>query len=126
MNTGLTFFLVITLFCFAADALECYVCSSSSSNTVCNQKTQNCSGSDDTCMTTVTHVVGIQSIQKACSLSVPCMTAAANSISFVIGGNTVTCCTTDLCNVNGFAITRLNVLLLVLPAALLVMSFGTS
>ncbi|XP_064204480.1 prostate stem cell antigen-like [Anguilla rostrata] len=126
MKTGLTFLLVISSFCFAADALQCYSCTSSSSNAQCNQNTVNCTGLSDTCMTTVTQVVGIQSITKTCSTASTCNAAAAANINLVIGANTVTCCQTNLCNVNGFEMIRLNVLLLALPAAMMALSFGTS
>ncbi|KAJ8386810.1 hypothetical protein AAFF_G00166050 [Aldrovandia affinis] len=126
MKTGLAFFLAVSLGGFAAEALQCYVCAGSDSNTQCNQNTQNCTGSDDTCMTAVAHIVGIQSITKSCTTRMTCSAATSTNINFVVGGNTVSCCMTDLCNVNGFAVTRLNALLLAFPAALLLLGLGGS
>ncbi|KAG7458262.1 hypothetical protein MATL_G00236220 [Megalops atlanticus] len=125
METTHILLLAIAFGGLSVEALQCYSCTGTNSNTQCNQNTQNCSSLEDTCMTTVTTVLGIQSISKTCTLSTTCATASAGNINLVVGGNSVTCCATNLCNVNGFALTRLNLLLLGLPAALLALTLGT-
>ncbi|XP_015212854.1 prostate stem cell antigen-like [Lepisosteus oculatus] len=120
MKTGLAFLLLVSMSTLSVEALQCYVCSSTMSNTQCNQSPQNCT-TGDTCMTTVTNVLGLHYITKECSTAGTCASAAATNVNLVIGGKQVTCCSTNLCNVSGFELTRLNLLLLGLPSVLLML-----
>ncbi|XP_066571933.1 prostate stem cell antigen-like isoform X1 [Amia ocellicauda] len=119
MKTVLGFLLLVSFGSFAVKALTCYSCTSSLSNTQCNQNPINCTAGLDTCMTSVINVLGIHSTSKTCSTNAVCSAAAATNINLVVGGNQVTCCSTSLCNVNSSTVERLNLLLLVFPSALL-------
>ncbi|KAG7469794.1 hypothetical protein MATL_G00132600 [Megalops atlanticus] len=117
---GLSFLL---LFCFtisAVAALKCYVCSSTTTNEKCNQNTQTCQAPLDTCMTTVDISGNIKAIVKQCASAATCAGAAASaSVDSNGNGNKVTCCSTQLCNVNGASTVRPHTLLLALPLCIL-------
>ncbi|MGH0176686.1 UNVERIFIED_CONTAM: hypothetical protein FKN15_077612 [Acipenser sinensis] len=71
-------------------------------------------------MTTVITALGIKTITKECASNSACNAAVASDVSVgALGGSKVTCCSMDLCNVNGSTTARLNVLLLGASAALL-------
>ncbi|KAK6491266.1 prostate stem cell antigen-like, partial [Huso huso] len=110
---------IAVLFSFSVDVLTCYKCTTSLSNNDCNKNNQTCT-TEDTCMTTVITAVGINTITKLRATNSACNSAAASSVSIgMLGGNKVTCCNTDLCNVSSSTTARLNVLLLGASAALL-------
>ncbi|KAK6491289.1 prostate stem cell antigen-like [Huso huso] len=117
MKTSLA--LLLLAFIGSRAALLCYQCTAALSNDACNTNTQNCA-TEDTCMTTVITVLGINTITKECATNSACNAAVASDVSVgALGGNKVTCCSMDLCNVNGSTTARLNVLLLGASAALL-------
>ncbi|XP_033914191.1 prostate stem cell antigen-like [Acipenser ruthenus] len=119
MKTSLALLLLAFISSRAAEALSCYKCTASLSNDACNTNTQNCT-TEDTCMTTVITVLGINTITKECATNSACNAAVAANVSVgALGGSKVTCCSMDLCNVNGSTTARLNVLLLGASAALL-------
>ncbi|KAK6491267.1 prostate stem cell antigen-like [Huso huso] len=118
MKTALALLLLAFVSSCAVDALTCYTCTTSLSNNDCNKNNQTCT--TDTCMTTVITAVGINTVSKECTTNSACNSAAASSVSIgLLGGNKVTCCNTDLCNVSSSTTARLNVLLLGASAALL-------
>ncbi|KAK1173033.1 prostate stem cell antigen-like [Acipenser oxyrinchus oxyrinchus] len=119
MKTVLALLLLAFISSCAVEALTCYKCTTSLSNTDCNKNNQTCT-TEDTCMTTVITAVGINTVSKQCSTNADCSNAAASTVSIgVLGGKKVTCCNTDLCNVSSSTTARLNVLLLGASAALL-------
>ncbi|KAG9345019.1 hypothetical protein JZ751_009559 [Albula glossodonta] len=92
----------------SVDALECYVCSSTTTNEVCNENTKSCQAPLDTC--------DIKAIVKQCASAATCNGAAASaSVDSNGDGNKVTCCSTKLCNVSGASTNRLHIFLLALP-----------
>ncbi|KAI1885712.1 hypothetical protein AGOR_G00206640 [Albula goreensis] len=100
----------------SVDALECYVCSSTTTNEMCNENTKSCQAPLDTCMTTVDTVGDIKAIVKQCASAATCNGAAASaSVDSNGDGNKVTCCSTKLCNVSGASTNRLHTFLLALP-----------
>uniref|UniRef100_A0A8C7VL86 Snake toxin/toxin-like domain-containing protein n=1 Tax=Oncorhynchus mykiss TaxID=8022 RepID=A0A8C7VL86_ONCMY len=107
--------LVLLMPILFGNALRCYACDETISNALCNQNIENCYVSNDTCMTAVTQIckMGIQYIYKTCTNSLTCRTAAStNTIPGALWGIQVSCCQTDLCNVNGSSVSGLNFMLL--------------
>ncbi|XP_029518867.1 ly6/PLAUR domain-containing protein 2-like [Oncorhynchus nerka] len=85
-----------------SDALKCYVCSSTTTNDACNQSSQTCQAPLDTCMTTVDTFGKIKAIGKYCASARTCQGAASGaSVDANGNGNQVTCCSSNLCNING-------------------------
>ncbi|XP_061403253.1 prostate stem cell antigen-like [Lethenteron reissneri] len=77
------------------NALICYKCTASSSNSACNlQGSETCNG---TCITTVGSVLGYSSYTKSC-ITTPC---TPTNLNLYVSNSKVSCCTTDLCNVSG-------------------------
>ncbi|NWV36085.1 PSCA protein, partial [Grantiella picta] len=75
-------------------SLQCYTCKSQLSNSNCMTK-KEC-GENDVCKTDVIRVVGLFSIiSKGCDSS-----CEVSYQDFNVGNRNITCCTTDLCNVN--------------------------
>ncbi|XP_031650975.1 prostate stem cell antigen-like [Oncorhynchus kisutch] len=113
MKTILVLLMPIWFGNVAVEALWCYACDYTISNAQCNQNIENCLVSSDTCMTAVSQNLGIQYISKACTTSLTCRTAAStNPILGALWGIQVSCCQTDLCNVNGSSVSGLNFMLL--------------
>ncbi|XP_064838640.1 prostate stem cell antigen-like [Oncorhynchus masou masou] len=113
MKTILVLLMPILFGNVAVEALRCYACDDTNSNALCNQNIENCFDSKDTCMTAVAQILGIKYISKTCTNSLTCTTAASTGI--IPGGLLgiqVSCCQTDLCNVNGSSVSGLNFLLL--------------
>ncbi|XP_069076971.1 lymphocyte antigen 6E-like [Pleurodeles waltl] len=79
-----------------AHSLTCYECSSQSSNDNCKTPKNCSSGAESFCMTTVSHfaIVGT-SIQKECTAA-----CTQSNVVFLGQGVIVSCCNTNLCNVN--------------------------
>ncbi|KFP87794.1 Prostate stem cell antigen, partial [Acanthisitta chloris] len=76
-------------------SLQCYSCNSQLSNSNCLTKKLDC-GADATCKTDVIRVVGLFSIiSKGCDSS-----CASSYQDFNVGNRNISCCSTDLCNVN--------------------------
>ncbi|XP_066571934.1 prostate stem cell antigen-like isoform X2 [Amia ocellicauda] len=115
MNTVLTVLLLLSLAVTSGVSLQCYSCVSTTTNDLCNANTQVCQAPLNTCMTTVATSGAITAIVKTCSYNTTC-NAAATVVSTNIK---VSCCQTNLCNVNGSTATRLSALLLALPIGLL-------
>ncbi|XP_041759685.1 ly6/PLAUR domain-containing protein 2-like [Coregonus clupeaformis] len=113
MKTILVFLMPILFGNVAVEALQCYACLNVNSSAQCNQNTVTCTFSGDTCMTIVSQMLGVQSISKTCTTSSACAAATSTNLNLGgLGGNQVTCCQTDLCNVNGSSVSGLNFLLL--------------
>ncbi|NXA78654.1 PSCA protein, partial [Thryothorus ludovicianus] len=75
-------------------SLQCYSCTSQLSNSKCMVK-KDC-GENNVCKTDVIRVVGLFSIiSKGCDSS--CETSYQD---FNVGNRNISCCSTDLCNVN--------------------------
>ncbi|NXU88032.1 PSCA protein, partial [Xiphorhynchus elegans] len=75
-------------------SLQCYSCKSQLSNSKCLTKV-NCSDKE-MCKTDVIRVVGLFSIiSKGCDLA-----CDASYQDFNVGNRNVSCCSSDLCNVN--------------------------
>ncbi|RLW13320.1 hypothetical protein DV515_00000579 [Chloebia gouldiae] len=78
----------------SGSSLKCYNCTSQLSNTKC-QTTETC-GANDMCKTDVIRVVGLFSIiSKGCDSS-----CASSYQDFSVGNRNISCCSSDLCNVN--------------------------
>ncbi|NWZ73799.1 PSCA protein, partial [Acrocephalus arundinaceus] len=75
-------------------SLKCYSCTSQLSNSKC-MTAMDC-GAKEVCKTDVIRVVGFFSIiSKGCDSS--CVDSDSN---FSVGSRNISCCSTDLCNVN--------------------------
>ncbi|NXI18328.1 PSCA protein, partial [Irena cyanogastra] len=75
-------------------SLQCYSCKSQLSNSGCQTKT-TC-GDNDVCKTDVIRVVGLFSIiSKGCDSS-----CESSYQDFSVGHRNISCCSTELCNVN--------------------------
>ncbi|NXS79396.1 PSCA protein, partial [Erpornis zantholeuca] len=75
-------------------SLQCYSCTSQLSNSNCLKKT-DC-GEKDVCKTDVIRVVGLFSIiSKGCESS-----CDPSYQDFNVGNRNISCCSSDLCNVN--------------------------
>ncbi|NXO19134.1 PSCA protein, partial [Oriolus oriolus] len=75
-------------------SLQCYSCTSQLSNSKCLNKV-DC-GEKDVCKTDVIRVVGLFSIiSKGCDSS-----CDPSFQDFNVGNRNITCCSSDLCNVN--------------------------
>ncbi|NWY40577.1 PSCA protein, partial [Sylvia atricapilla] len=75
-------------------SLQCYSCSPQISNSKCMKK-EDC-GTKTACKTEVIRLAGLFSI-----ISKGCDSSCADSYSdFNVGNRNISCCTTDLCNVN--------------------------
>ncbi|KAM5158031.1 lymphocyte antigen 6E-like [Mantella aurantiaca] len=99
MASCTTFVVLVTLCVGSAFSLQCYTCSSQSSNTNCMTPT-DCSASDTTCMTSVV-AGGLGSLSGA-SITKSCTSVCtATGFNAVIVSTSVSCCTTNLCNVSG-------------------------
>ncbi|CAB1320477.1 unnamed protein product [Coregonus sp. 'balchen'] len=109
MKTILVFLMPILFGNVAVEALRCYACVSVNSIAQCNQNTVNCALLDDTCMTTWESSPFLRPAPPARL----CTAATSTNLNLGgLGGNQVTCCQTDLCNVNGSSVSGLNFLLL--------------
>ncbi|KAJ8386811.1 hypothetical protein AAFF_G00166060 [Aldrovandia affinis] len=112
----------ILLFCICSSsvhALKCFVCSSTTTNERCNQEPKSCQAPLDTCMTTVDTLGDLKAIVKQCASAATCSGAASGaSVNTLGNGNRVTCCNTQMCNLNGAAAVQLHKLLLVLLSVL--------
>ncbi|XP_019905639.1 lymphocyte antigen 6E [Esox lucius] len=114
MKSTFVFLLLVLFGNLSVEALQCFSCVGSNSNILCNQNTVNCSSSNNFCMTTVTTFVGFHSISKTCSSSALCTASSLTNVSLGgVVGNQVTCCQTDLCNINASTVCGLSVLLCV-------------
>ncbi|NXD80303.1 PSCA protein, partial [Halcyon senegalensis] len=81
-------------------SLQCYSCSSQLSNSKCQTKT-NCMG-NEICKTDVIRVAGLFNIiSKGCDAS--CVPAYQD---FSVGNRNVSCCSSNLCNVNAAGTVR--------------------
>ncbi|KAJ0066079.1 hypothetical protein NL108_001306 [Boleophthalmus pectinirostris] len=119
----LLFFVVLSLFFNPALPLECYVCSSTTSNSACNQNTQECQTIHDTCMTTVDILGSAKAIVKQCASKATCNGAASSASTDSNGnGNIVTCCSAyNLCNYSGAESIHVQITLLSLTGGLLLL-----
>uniref|UniRef100_A0A8C3QWV3 Prostate stem cell antigen n=1 Tax=Cyanoderma ruficeps TaxID=181631 RepID=A0A8C3QWV3_9PASS len=78
----------------SGSSLQCYSCSPQVSNSKCMTK-EEC-GTKTACKTEVIRLAGLFSI-----ISKGCDSSCAESYSdFNVGNRNISCCTTDLCNVN--------------------------
>ncbi|NXP93005.1 PSCA protein, partial [Passerina amoena] len=76
-------------------SLKCYSCSSQLSNSKC-QTEQTCAASSNVCKTDVIRVVGLFSIiSKGCDSS-----CDQSYQDFNVGNRNISCCSSDLCNIN--------------------------
>ncbi|XP_029590783.1 prostate stem cell antigen isoform X1 [Salmo trutta] len=76
--------------------------SSTTTNDACNLSSQTCQTPLDTCMTTVDTFDKIKAIGKYCASARTCKGAASGaSVDANGNGNQVTCCSSNLCNING-------------------------
>ncbi|XP_075437591.1 lymphocyte antigen 6E-like [Ascaphus truei] len=92
--------LLVTALCIGTGySLSCYTCTSQSSNANCMTAT-NCTASDTSCMTSVVGAgvagVSFSSITKTCTSS-----CTPSNFGFSVASTSVTCCSTDLCNISG-------------------------
>ncbi|XP_055482532.1 prostate stem cell antigen [Psammomys obesus] len=96
MKTVLFVLLAISLALHPGAALQCYSCTAQVSNKDC-LNVQNCSQEENSCWTSRVRAIGlVRLISKGCSAN--CMD---DSEDYYVGKKNVTCCYTDLCNVNG-------------------------
>ncbi|XP_068094556.1 lymphocyte antigen 6E-like [Hyperolius riggenbachi] len=82
-----------------SNPLQCYTCTSQSSNTNCLTPT-NCSSTDTTCMTSVV-AGGLGSLSGATITKSCTNVCVATGVNLVIFTSGTYCCNTTLCNVNG-------------------------
>uniref|UniRef100_A0A146Y6R3 Prostate stem cell antigen n=1 Tax=Fundulus heteroclitus TaxID=8078 RepID=A0A146Y6R3_FUNHE len=113
----LTFVILVFLFS-PVTSLQCYVCSSSTTNEECNQSSQSCQQPLDTCMTIVDTLGHMKAIVKQCASSATCKGAASTaSINADGNGNTVNCCNYDMCNLSAADSVEAQAALLLLSTA---------
>ncbi|XP_071324541.1 prostate stem cell antigen-like [Trachinotus anak] len=114
---------LLSLLFSPALSLECYVCSSSSTNEECNTNTQECQAPLDTCMTIVDTLGSTKAIVKQCASRATCSGASASaSVDSEGNGNTVNCCNTfNLCNFSGAESIRVHMTLLLLTVGVLLL-----
>ncbi|XP_077127493.1 lymphocyte antigen 6E-like [Ranitomeya variabilis] len=85
-------------------SLSCYTCNGQSSNTNCMTAT-NCSSASTYCMTSVV-AGGIGSLSGA-SITKTCASVCTDTgFNAVVVSTSVSCCSTDLCNVSGVSSVR--------------------
>merc|ERR1739838_793537 len=105
MKAGLLFFTVAFLLARESAALECYVCSETSTNIACSSST-TCSSSQDSCLKA--EYLGI--ITRTCGNQASCDYSSD-----------IYCCSTDLCNgssrIAGSSLVMM-LLMMVIPASL--------
>ncbi|KAM4736356.1 prostate stem cell antigen-like [Anableps anableps] len=114
---------MILFFLFSPGAsLQCYVCSSSTTNEECNQNSQKCQQPLDTCMTVVDTLGYMKAIVKQCASSSTCKGAASTaSVNADGNGNTVNCCNYDMCNLSAADSVHSYMSLLLLTAGVLLL-----
>ncbi|XP_035175124.1 prostate stem cell antigen-like [Oxyura jamaicensis] len=99
------FFIVLLAAVLCMDSgssLKCFSCKSTLSNNNCKEVV-NCS-EKNTCKTEVIRIIGVFNIiSKGCE-----PTCAADFQDFKVGNRNVSCCNTDLCNVNAAGSVRCN------------------
>ncbi|XP_028281734.1 prostate stem cell antigen-like [Parambassis ranga] len=116
--------LVLLFLCFSPVlSLECYVCSSSSTNEECNKSTQECQQPLDTCMTIVDTLGIMKAIVKQCASRATCSGAASTaSVDSNGNGNTINCCSSyNLCNFSGANSIHIHTTLLLLAVGVLLL-----
>ncbi|XP_062987287.1 prostate stem cell antigen [Elgaria multicarinata webbii] len=95
MKALLIFALAGSLFIQPTGSLKCYTCSTQVSNNNCKAPV-NCDATAKACKTDVIAVVGLFNvISKECTSN-----CDPHFKDFTVGKRNITCCTTDLCNVN--------------------------
>ncbi|XP_029447995.1 lymphocyte antigen 6E-like [Rhinatrema bivittatum] len=92
MKELLTISLAATLFVGLAQSLECFSCKDALSDSSCTS-IQNCSESDNYCLSYVVNIVMVNLMNKHCAPS--CETVNGNFLIVNVSG---TCCSSDLCN----------------------------
>ncbi|XP_040901051.1 prostate stem cell antigen-like [Toxotes jaculatrix] len=104
-------------------ALDCYVCSASTTNEECNKNTQECQAPLDTCMTTVDTLGAMKAIVKQCASRATCLGAASTAqVDSQGNGNSVTCCNSfNLCNFSGAESIHVHATLLLLAIGVLLL-----
>ncbi|XP_067386101.1 prostate stem cell antigen-like [Emydura macquarii macquarii] len=96
MKTFLVILLAAVLCTEPGGSLQCYTCQTQLSNSKCLTNT-TCASSSTACKTDVINVVGLFSIiNKECTAS-----CTPSYQDFTVGRRNVSCCSTNLCNVNG-------------------------
>ncbi|KAM6994797.1 uncharacterized protein LKV04_007143 [Tautogolabrus adspersus] len=102
-------------------SLDCFVCTASSTNEVCNQNTAECQAPQDTCMTVVDILGSAKVILKNCASQATCNGAAASASVDINGnGNIVDCCNSfNLCNFSGAESVHIHTAVLLLTAGVL-------
>ncbi|XP_053251141.1 prostate stem cell antigen [Podarcis raffonei] len=96
MKALLIFVVAGSFFMQPTGSLKCYTCNTQVNNNNCKGQ-QNCDGIGQVCKTDVIGVVGLFNvISKECTAS-----CDPYFSDFKVGRRNVSCCSTDLCNVNG-------------------------
>ncbi|KAM4603138.1 lymphocyte antigen 6E-like [Discoglossus pictus] len=111
--------LLVTALCIGtAYSLSCYTCTGEISNANCMTATNCTVGMDSYCMTSVASasVVGVSagSITKECTAF-----CSPTNIGFLGVSSSVSCCSTNLCNVSGASSVKTSYAMLVLSVGLL-------
>ncbi|NXT73273.1 PSCA protein, partial [Zapornia atra] len=76
-------------------SLQCYSCKSQLSNSKCQTK-ETCKKTNEVCKTDVIRIVGLFNIiSKGCDSS-----CESSYQDFSVGRRNISCCSSDLCNVN--------------------------
>ncbi|XP_008430479.1 ly6/PLAUR domain-containing protein 2 [Poecilia reticulata] len=114
---------VILFFLFSpATSLQCYVCSATTTNEACNQNSQKCQQPLDTCMTIVDTLGNMKAIVKQCASSSTCKGAASTaSVDADGNGNTVNCCSYNMCNLSAADSVHSHAALLLLTGGVLLL-----
>ncbi|XP_028629127.1 prostate stem cell antigen [Grammomys surdaster] len=96
MKTVLFLLLATYLALHPGAALQCYSCTAQVSNRDC-LNVQNCSQDQTSCFTSRVQAIGlVRLISKGCSSK-----CEDDSENYYVGKKNITCCYSDLCNVNG-------------------------
>ncbi|XP_053104958.1 prostate stem cell antigen [Hemicordylus capensis] len=114
MKPLLIFVLAGSLFMHPAGSLKCYTCSMKLKNNDC-QLQETCKAGANICKTEVIGAAGLFNlISKECTSS-----CEPYFKDFTVGKRNITCCTSELCNVNGASGIRMSY---ILPVALAVVA----
>ncbi|XP_069752201.1 ly6/PLAUR domain-containing protein 2 isoform X2 [Narcine bancroftii] len=99
---------IAALCSLSAAALKCYHCSNARLVMDCNKNQQQCPMNKTMCLTSVKTLgfsqerLGYVTTTKKCSFRTECDGDASD---LIVGGKKVLCCSTDLCNFDGAALT---------------------
>ncbi|XP_039593234.1 lymphocyte antigen 6E-like [Polypterus senegalus] len=120
MKTCLMLFLLACFVTYSESALSCFSCTDADTNLKCNLHVPDVCASGQVCRTSTSSVGGSYKINKGCADKTQCdIQSVFGSVNVVVASTSVKCCDNFMCNINGSTTARMNLLLLVLSALVL-------